>query len=53
MNRPDRNQIEVPKTYQIALEILSVVDVAKLLFQIPRFSDHPKGTNRPLLVLPE
>lgn len=52
MNRLDRNQIEVPKTYQIALEILSVVDVAKLLFQIPRFSHHPKGTNRPLLVLP-
>lgn len=48
----DRKDIKVPKTYQIALEVMGVVDVAKLLFQIPSFKNHPKGNGEPIIVLP-
>ncbi|MDF3821598.1 hypothetical protein P3G55_16960 [Leptospira sp. 96542] len=52
MKLADRNQIQVPKQYQIALEVMGVLDVAKLLYQIPNFSDHPKGNGEPIIVLP-
>lgn len=52
MNQSERKNIQVPKTYQLALEVFGVFDVAKLLFQIPNFKSHPKGKGETILVLP-
>jgi len=48
----ERKSIEVPKTHQIALEVLGVWDLAKLLWKLPEYKNHPSGQGDPILVLP-
>lgn len=52
MKLEDRSQIQVPKRYQIALEVAGFWDVCKLVWNLPQFSDHAKGKGEPILVLP-
>ncbi|GBF48548.1 hypothetical protein LPTSP4_00470 [Leptospira ryugenii] len=52
MKLEERSRIQIPKGYQIALELAGFWDVCKLLWSAPSFAKHPKGKGEPTLVVP-
>ena len=52
MHQEDREKFKIPATFQMAREILGLLDVAGLLLNLPRLLDRPKVRGCPVVVLP-